>query len=249
MFDYVAIRVSERLASRAFYETVLAPLELAPGELPKYGMYDHWYGFALAQASDDYPPTRGLHIAFAAHAPEDVDAFWQAGVAAGYRSGGEPGPRTQYRPDYYGGFLLDPDGNSVEAVHRPVRTESGPQIDHLWLGVANLDASRRFWVTVAPVLGLRVEDARWPGHVVVAGHERHLMLVADGRPPTENLELAFPVADDAAVAEFERRATSAGYVGGVDAGPREPPWRPPHHVRAFVRESNGWNIEAVYVPW
>lgn len=46
-----------------------------------------------------------------------MDAFWRAGIDAGYRDDGAPGPRPVYGPDYYGGFLLDPDGNSAEAVH------------------------------------------------------------------------------------------------------------------------------------
>ena len=60
--------------------------------------------------------TRGLHVGFRAPSREAVDAFWQAGIDAGYRDDGAPGPRTAYGPDYYGGFLLDPDGNSAEAV-------------------------------------------------------------------------------------------------------------------------------------
>jgi hypothetical protein len=61
--------------------------------------------------------TRGLHVGFRAPSREAVDAFWQAGIDTGYRDVGAPGRRTVYGPDYYGGFLLDPDGNSAEAVH------------------------------------------------------------------------------------------------------------------------------------
>jgi catechol 2,3-dioxygenase-like lactoylglutathione lyase family enzyme len=60
--------------------------------------------------------TRGVHIGFAAHARPEVDAFWREGVALGARDDGAPGPRPQYREEYYGGFLLDPDGNSIEAA-------------------------------------------------------------------------------------------------------------------------------------
>ena len=56
--------------------------------------------------------------AFAAESRPEVDAFWRRGVDAGYTSDGEPGLRPQYHPNYYGGFLLDPDGNSVEALYR-----------------------------------------------------------------------------------------------------------------------------------
>ena len=59
--------------------------------------------------------TRRLHIGFAAPSREHVDAFWRAGTEAGYQDDGAPGPRPQYHADYYGAFLLDPDGNSAEA--------------------------------------------------------------------------------------------------------------------------------------
>jgi catechol 2,3-dioxygenase-like lactoylglutathione lyase family enzyme len=236
MLDHVTIRVSSLEGSRRFYSTVL-------GREPVGEEYLEWDDFSIAPEEADRPVTRHLHVAFAARSCEDVDAFWRRGVDAGYPSDGEPGPRPQYTPDYYGGFLLDPDGNSVEAVHRPGRTESGPPVDHLWLGVSDLEASRRFYETVAPVLGLQVEGARWPGLVAVAGNHRHLMLVADGRAPTENLHLAFPVEADEAVAEFHRVATAAGYPdNGV---PGERPQYHPGYVGAFVLDPDGNNVEAV----
>jgi catechol 2,3-dioxygenase-like lactoylglutathione lyase family enzyme len=172
-----------------------------------------------------------------------VDAFWRRGVDAGYRSDGEPGVRPQYTPDYYGGFLLDPDGNSVEAVHRPGRTETGSPIDHLWLGVSDLSASRRLYETIAPVLGLEVGEGDLPGYVFVARDRRHLALVADGRPSTEHLHLAFPVADDDTVVEFHRVATSAGYRD--NGGPGERPEYHAGYVGAFVLDPDGNNVEAV----
>jgi len=241
MLDHVTIRVSGRAASRRFYEAVLAPLGVGPGHLGE--VYDQWQGFSLAETDADHPLTRHLHVAFAARSREDVHAFWHAGVDAGYESDGEPGPRPQYLPDYYGGFLLDPDGNSVEAVHRPRRTEAGPLIDHLWLGVADLAESRRFYETIAPVLVVRVEE-RGPGLVAVAGDRRHLMLVADGRPPTENLHLAFPVPDDESVAEFHRVATEAGYRD--NGAPGERPEYHPGYVGAFVLDPDGTSVEAVH---
>jgi catechol 2,3-dioxygenase-like lactoylglutathione lyase family enzyme len=236
VFDHVTIRVSDRGASRRFYETLL-------GEPTHAGdVYDEWKDFSLAQADGEHPVSRNLHVAFAAPSREEVDAFWRRGVEAGYRSDGEPGPRPQYSPPYYGGFLLDPDGNSVESVHAP-RTESGPPIDHLWIGVSDVEASRRFYETVAPVLGLKVEEARWPDHVVVAGGRRHFMLVADGRPPTVNIHLAFPVATDERVAEFHQVATSAGYRD--NGGPGERPEYHEGYVGAFVFDPDGNNVEAV----
>jgi catechol 2,3-dioxygenase-like lactoylglutathione lyase family enzyme len=236
MLDHVTIRVSDREASRRFYDTVLGEATHATQ------WYEEWGDFSIAQADDEHPVTRNLHVGFAAPSREEVDAFWQRGVDAGYRSDGEPGLRPQYSPEYYGGFLLDPDGNSIESVHS-TRTVSGPPIDHLWIRVSNLEASRLFYETIAPVLGLQVEDARWPGHVVVAGNRRHLMLVSDGRPPTENLHFAFPAPDDDTVAEFHRVATAAGYRD--NGGPVERPIYHPGYFGAFVLDPDGNNVEAV----
>jgi catechol 2,3-dioxygenase-like lactoylglutathione lyase family enzyme len=237
VFDHVTIRVSDLEASLRFYRTVL-------GREPEGDEFLEWDEFSIAPVEDDHPLTRNLHVAFAAESRHDVDSFWRRGVDAGYRSDGEPGLRPQYTPDYYGGFLLDPDGNSVEALHRPGRTESGPWVDHLWLGVGDLEASRRFWETIAPVLGLGVEDARLPGMVVVFRNNRSLMLVPDGRPPTENVHLAFPVADDEAVAEFHRVAVAAGYRD--NGAPGERPRYHPGYVGAFVLDPDGNNVEAVH---
>jgi hypothetical protein len=95
-------------------------------------------------ADAEHPPTRRLHIGFRAPSREHVDAFWEAGVAAGYRDDGAPGPRPQYAADYYGGFLLDPDGNSAEAVHSGSSVLGGV-IDHLWIRVADLAAGKRHY--------------------------------------------------------------------------------------------------------
>jgi catechol 2,3-dioxygenase-like lactoylglutathione lyase family enzyme len=184
MFARVTVTASDLPASQAVYETVLAAV---PGEV--------WDVFALVEGD----PTRNLHLAFAARSQAEVEAFWRAGVDAGYPSDGEPGLRPQYTPDYYGAFLLDPDGNSVEAVHRPGRTEEGSPVDHLWLGVPDLAKSRRFWEEMAPPLGLEVGDGRWPGYVFVSRDRRHIALIDDGRPPAENVGIALTGLDGTAV--------------------------------------------------
>src|SRR5215203_5732270 len=115
VFDHVGIAVSDLAASERFYRTVLSVLGVelshADAELVE------WDDWAIGPTDHEHPLTRGLHVGFRARDPAQVDAFWQAGVDAGYRDDGAPGPRTQYGPTYYGAFLLDPDGNSVEAVH------------------------------------------------------------------------------------------------------------------------------------
>ena len=66
---------------------------------------------------DDRPPTRNLHVAFAAGSNDTVDAFHEAATAAGYRDNGGPGERPQYHAGYYGAFVLDPAGANVEVVN------------------------------------------------------------------------------------------------------------------------------------
>src|SRR4051794_35021780 len=108
MLDHVGIRVAHRARSREFYDTVLAPLGRSITHAGE--SYDEWNDFSTAQAEDERPVTRGLHVGFGARSTAEVDAFWQAGTAAGYRSDGQPGLRPQYHAEYYGAFLLDPDG-------------------------------------------------------------------------------------------------------------------------------------------
>src|SRR4051812_20680431 len=108
MFDHVTIKVSDREASERFYELVLASIGI--DKTSSNDQLAEWDDFSLGHGD---PPTRGLHIGFCAWSREDVDRFWTAGMDAGYTSDGEPGMRPQYRDDYYGSFLLDPDGNSV----------------------------------------------------------------------------------------------------------------------------------------
>jgi hypothetical protein len=158
---------------------------------------DAWGDFALAPADADHPPTRGLHIGFTASSRAAVDAFWEAGRRAGHDDDGPPGPRPQYVHDYYGAFLLDPDGNSAEAVHYG-DVRHGGAVDHLWIRVAGLGAARAWYAALAPAAGWRVRDSE-PTRVQVErpGSTGSFALVADGRPPTERAHLAVRAADAA----------------------------------------------------
>src|SRR5918994_7026865 len=115
MFDHVTIRVSNREESERFYLTVLSTL----GIEQTYSGPDfaEWNDFSLAEADAEHAPTKRLHVGFSAPSRAHVDEFWRAGTEAGYADDGAPGPRPEYSDDYYGAFLLDPDGNSAEAVH------------------------------------------------------------------------------------------------------------------------------------
>jgi predicted lactoylglutathione lyase len=200
--------------------------------------FAQWGDFSLAQPSGEKPVTRRLHVAFAASSREDVDAFHHIGVEAGYRSDGAPGLRPQYREDYYGGFLLDPDGNSVEAVH--YGEVSAARIDHLWIRVADVPASRSFYELVGAHAGFRVGSEE-DDYVLFAG-DRSSFSLTKGEP-TEGLHIAFPATENAAVDEFHRAMTEAGFE---DNGP--PGERPVYHdgyYGAFVLDPDGTNVELV----
>ena len=237
MFDHVTIRASDRAASVAFYETVLRTLGIEPSHRGEH--FVEWDDFSVSQATSEKPVTRRLHVAFAAPSRDHVDEFWRVGTEAGYRDAGPPGPRPQYRYDYYGSFLLDPDGNSAEAVHHSDMRRGG-WLDHLWIRVADVAASKRFYETIAPFARFRLkhdgsERAQFVGESgsfsVVAGE------------PTEHVHMAFPATDDAVVDAFHSAALQAGYRDNGAPGKR-----PEYHAGyygAFVLDPDGNNVEFV----
>jgi catechol 2,3-dioxygenase-like lactoylglutathione lyase family enzyme len=237
VFDHVTIRASDRSASERFYDTVLRPLGIdraASGEL-----YAEWGDFSLGQADDEKPVTRNLHVAFAAPSREHVDEFWREATEAGYRDDGPPGARPQYRDDYYGGFVLDPDGNSVEAVHHAAISE-GATVDHLWIRVADVAASRRFYGAVAPHARFRLKHDSAERSQFVGGTGSFSLVAGD---PTRELHIAFPADDDATVEEFHRALTEAGYRD--NGAPGERAIYHPGYYGAFVLDPDGNNVELV----
>ena len=104
-----------KVESVRFYETVLAAVGI-----PRLAETDEWTAFANLNVVDRTPATRDLHVCFRAASRDEVDRFHEAGVEAGFRSNGKPGYRDNYGPGYYAAFLLDPDGNNVEALYRDV---------------------------------------------------------------------------------------------------------------------------------
>ena len=202
-----------------------------------------WQDWDIAATDRGHPVSHGLHVGFRAPDRAAVDAFWQAGVDAGYRSDGAPGPRAAYHPDYYGAFLLDPDGNSVEALHgEPELRAPAGGIDHLWIRVGNLDASRRFYTTIAPHAGLRLGDDE-PGRVQFRGDGHSFSLIDDERPRTEHVHIAFGTDEDATVRGFHAAALAAGYED--NGAPGERPSYHPGYYGAFVLDPDGNNVEVV----
>ena len=127
MLDHIGLPVSDYELSKTFYEKALAPLGYAivmevEQETEKGfpaagfgvgGKPDFWIG-------GEGGLNRPIHVALMAKDRATVDAFYRAAIAAGAKDNGAPGLRPHYHPNYYGAFVLDPDGHNIEAVcHAP----------------------------------------------------------------------------------------------------------------------------------
>jgi catechol 2,3-dioxygenase-like lactoylglutathione lyase family enzyme len=120
VLDHVSLPVSDVERSKRFYEEALSPLgyELI--------MEHHISGVGFGQSGKpDFwirqgAPSAAVHVAFASEYRATVDAFHEGAIAAGGLDNGQPGLRPEYHSSYYGAYVLDPDGNNIEAVcHRP----------------------------------------------------------------------------------------------------------------------------------
>jgi catechol 2,3-dioxygenase-like lactoylglutathione lyase family enzyme len=240
VFDHVTIRVSDRAASERFYLRVLGAIGI--DRTHEGGQFAEWGDFSLAEAMAWDAVTHGLHVGFGVSSRERVDEFWQAGTEAGYRSDGEPGPRPQYGEDYYGGFLLDPDGNSAEAVHYD-EVLSG-RVDHIWVRVGNVEASKRFYETIAPYARIRTGTDS-PERVQFLRQQPGpgSFSVLSGDHVTEDLHIAFAAPDDQTVDDFHRAATEAGYRDNGTPGERRV--YHPGYYSAYVLDPDGNNVELV----
>lgn len=115
VLDHVTLKVSDYPRAEAFYDAALAPLGLKRlfGDGQTYAGYGDSRPFFWIGADG----RRGYaHVAFAVGERAAVDAFHAAALAAGGRDNGAPGLRAHYHPTYYGAFVLDPDGQNIEAV-------------------------------------------------------------------------------------------------------------------------------------
>jgi catechol 2,3-dioxygenase-like lactoylglutathione lyase family enzyme len=117
VIDHVGLNVRDLAASRALYEAALAPLGfeqvIEHGEQVGFVSPDRYPDFWIARRD---PATSGAHVALRAASRAAVDAFHAAALAAGAQDNGAPGIRHEYGEDYYGAYVLDPDGNNVEAM-------------------------------------------------------------------------------------------------------------------------------------
>jgi catechol 2,3-dioxygenase-like lactoylglutathione lyase family enzyme len=123
MIDHVSVGVSDLERAARFYELALAPLGLSrlvtrPATVGFGKTYpEFWIKFRAGMA--EVAPESGVHICLRARVIADVDAFHAAALHAGGRSDGAPGLRPHDRVRYYAAFVIDPDGNRIEAVTFP----------------------------------------------------------------------------------------------------------------------------------
>ena len=124
MIDHLGISVSDLATSRGFYEAALKPLginvimevteDMTGGHGAHLGLGRDGSPFFWIGTGKD--ASTGVHVAFSVPGTAEVEAFYSAALAAGGKDNGAPGPRPQYHPGYFGAFVLDPDGNNIEAV-------------------------------------------------------------------------------------------------------------------------------------
>jgi catechol 2,3-dioxygenase-like lactoylglutathione lyase family enzyme len=120
IIDHLGLAVSNYSASKVFFTQALAPLGIVPimevqgwAGFGKSGKPELWFGEHTA-------PQRPMHIAFLADSRTQVRAFYEAALKAGATDNGPPGIREIYHPNYYGAFVIGPDGHNIEAVcHQP----------------------------------------------------------------------------------------------------------------------------------
>lgn len=116
IIDHIGLVIADYEKSKAFYSRALAPLNIKLvsevqgwAGFGRNGKPEFWFG---TYEKTQHP----MHIAFLAESRDQVDQFYVAAIAAGGKDNGKPGIREIYHPDYYGAFVIDPDGHNIEAV-------------------------------------------------------------------------------------------------------------------------------------
>ena len=128
LIDHLQLVVRDLASSRAFYSAVFQVLEIPMGGTG----HDHFWADELFVSTAESEAAQGVltgrhHLAFQAKDRATVDAFYRAALAHGGRDNGAPGERP-YHPGYYAAFVLDPDGNNIEAVYHGKATRSAPSV-------------------------------------------------------------------------------------------------------------------------
>ena len=128
LLDHLQLVVADLAAAKRFYQAVLQALEIPiGGEGEGYFWADEFFVSSKESAAAQGHLTGRTHFAFQAKSRAQVEAFHKAATAAGGRDNGRPGDRP-YHPGYYAAFVIDPDGNNVEAVFHGPAERSAPSV-------------------------------------------------------------------------------------------------------------------------
>lgn len=127
LIDHVHLRAADLAASARFYQAVLKALALPPGRLTQWSFQADELLVSPRDPGEGTPPTH-VHLAFQARDRDTVVSVYEAALKAGGRDNGLPGERD-YHPGYYAAFVLDPDGNNIEAVYHGPATRSAGSVE------------------------------------------------------------------------------------------------------------------------
>jgi catechol 2,3-dioxygenase-like lactoylglutathione lyase family enzyme len=238
MFDHVTLRVPNLALATAALKRVLDELEIE--QTRSTPSFSAWGNFALTETDDEHPIARRVHVAFIAPTQAHVDRFAHAGIEAGFVDDGRSGLRPHYAKDYYAAYLKDAAGNSFEALHRDGKRPQG-NIDHVWIRVADLEASTAFYSTIGAAAGLTMSHRAADRVAFSVGASDGVFSVVAG-DPTEAVHVAF-AGEDSDVRRFHADGTGAGYRSNGEPGERLQ--YHPGYYSAFVLDPDGNNIEVV----
>jgi catechol 2,3-dioxygenase-like lactoylglutathione lyase family enzyme len=129
LIDHIQLVVRDLPAAKRFYSGIFEVLRIPIGGSAE----DHFWADELFVSTAQSKAAQGHltgrhHLAFQAESRAMVDAFYKAALASGGKDNGPPGERKQYHPGYYGAFVLDPDGNNIEAVFHGEAQRSAPSV-------------------------------------------------------------------------------------------------------------------------
>ncbi|HVY45798.1 MAG TPA: DUF1330 domain-containing protein [Minicystis sp.] len=185
MFDHVSLKVRDFEKSTAFYRAALAPLGYEAQHLDEAGKSVGFgpkgdVGLWLAEGN---PPSRAVHVAFASPSRAAVAAFFEAAVAAGGEDNGRPDLRPDYAHDDYAAFVLDPDGNNVEAVVHEAKLATKRVY---YMGSYDIDAPELYRQYGPRVVALL---PKYGGELLASDTSAY---VAEGRAAAMNAIIRFP---------------------------------------------------------
>lgn len=161
MLDHMTFRVTDIAKTKAFYSAALTPLGYSLSFEGNYGMNILGYSYPDPTEPDgkkadvwfvDGPSpyggpaaTSGCHLAWKAKDRAQVDAFYAAAIAAGAKDNGAPGLRPHYHPNYYGAFVIDPEGNNIEAVYHGPAMNEHEKLNYVEYPSADLPLTKAFF--------------------------------------------------------------------------------------------------------